>query len=152
MTFVDGLTKETIATVKVEESKAATAPAAPEHEGYTFKGWDKAFDNVTENLTVTAIYEKNAEPAKPWVNPFKDVKSSDWFYEGVKFANQQELFNGTAPDTFSPDDAMTRAMLVTVLWRLDGKTAATKASNPTGSATRAQVATILARYAQNIVK
>ena len=152
VTFVDGLTKETIATVKVEESKAATAPAAPEHEGYTFKGWDKAFDNVTENLTVTAIYEKNAEPAKPWVNPFKDVKSSDWFYEGVKFANQQELFNGTAPDTFSPDDAMTRAMLVTVLWRLDGKTAATKASNPTGSATRAQVATILARYAQNIVK
>ena len=129
VTFVDGLTKETIATVKVEESKAATAPAAPEHEGYTFKGWDKAFDNVTENLTVTAIYEKNAEQAKPWVNPFKDVKSSDWFYEGVKFANQQELFNGTASDTFSPDDAMTRAMLVTVLWRLDGKTAATKASS-----------------------
>ena len=69
------------------------------------------------------------EPEQPWVNPFKDVKEADWFYEGVKFANQHELFNGTAPDTFSPDDAMTRAMLVTVLWRLDGKTAATKASS-----------------------
>ncbi len=69
------------------------------------------------------------EPEKPWVNPFKDVKTLDWFYEGVKFANQHELFNGTAPDLFSPDDPMTRAMLVTVLWRLDGKTAATKASS-----------------------
>ena len=56
VTFVDGLTKETLATVEVEEGKAATAPAAPEHEGYTFKGWDKAFDNVTENLTIIAIY------------------------------------------------------------------------------------------------
>ena len=46
VTFVDGLTGETIAAVEVEEGKAATAPAAPVHEGYTFKGWDKAFDNV----------------------------------------------------------------------------------------------------------
>ena len=180
VTFVDGLTKETIAAVKAEEGKSATAPEAPKHEGYTFKGWDKAFANVTENLTVTAIYEKNAEPAKPWVNPFKDVKTSDWFYEGVKFANQQELFNGTAHDTFSPNDAMTRAMLVTVLWRLDGKTTPTKTSGfvdvpskayyteavawaaengivngtdathfaPNDEVTREQIAAILFRYAE----
>ena len=180
VTFVDGLTKETIAAVKVEEGKSATAPEAPKHEGYTFKGWDKAFANVTENLTVTAIYEKNVEPEKPWVNPFKDVKTSDWFYEGVKFANQQELFNGTAHDTFSPNDAMTRAMLVTVLWRLDGKTTPTKTSGfvdvpskayyteavawaaengivngtdathfaPNDEVTREQIAAILFRYAE----
>ena len=123
VTFIDGLTNETITTVKVEEGKAATAPEAPAHEGYTFKGWDKDFSNVTADLTVTALYEKNEEPPKPWVNPFKDVKESDWYYEGVKFAAQNELFNGTSPTTFEPDGDMTRAMLVTVLWRLDGKPA-----------------------------
>ncbi len=30
----------------------------PTRDGYTFSGWDKDFDHVTENLTVTAIYEK----------------------------------------------------------------------------------------------
>ena len=137
-------------------------------------------DGRTENLTVTAIYEKNVEPEKPWLNPFKDVKTSDWFYEGVKFANQQELFNGTAHDTFSPNDAMTRAMLVTVLWRLDGKTTPTKTSGfvdvpskayyteavawaaengivngtdathfaPNDEVTREQIAAILFRYAE----
>ena len=46
----------------------------------------------------------------------------------MKFASENGLFNGTSADTFSPDDAMTRAMLVTVLWRLDGKAEASKAS------------------------
>jgi len=45
---------------EVEHGKAATAPEAPAVEGYTFKGWDKAFDNVTEDMTVTAIYEEAA--------------------------------------------------------------------------------------------
>ncbi len=62
------------------------------------------------------------EPETPWVNPFKDVRPSDWFYAGVKFANENALFNGTEVDTFSPEQPMTRAMLVTVLWRLDGRT------------------------------
>ena len=45
----------------------------------------------------------------------------------MKFSNQNGLFNGTEVDTFSPENAMTRAMLVTVLWRLDGKA---EAKNP----------------------
>ena len=43
----------------VEYGKNATAPDAPEVEGYTFTGWDKAFDNVTSDLTVKAKYEIN---------------------------------------------------------------------------------------------
>ncbi len=56
VTFVDGLTGKVIAVVTVREGEAAQAPIAPVHDGYNFRGWDKAFDNVTENMTVTAIY------------------------------------------------------------------------------------------------
>ena len=71
----------------------------------------------------------NPEPETPWENPFGDVRPADWFYAGVKFANEHALFNGTAADTFSPDAPMTRGMLVTVLWRLDGKPAAAAAGS-----------------------
>jgi uncharacterized repeat protein (TIGR02543 family) len=45
-----------IATQIVAEGTAATAPADPVREGYTFAGWDKAFSNVTANLTIMATY------------------------------------------------------------------------------------------------
>ena len=43
-------------TETVEKGKAATAPAAPAREYFTFAGWDKSFDNVTADLVVTATY------------------------------------------------------------------------------------------------
>lgn len=50
-----------LSTQSVEYGSAAQAPAAPERDGYTFKGWDKKFDNITGDVTVTAKYIKNAE-------------------------------------------------------------------------------------------
>ena len=49
----------------VNHGFAATAPADPTREGYTFTGWDKDFSNVTTNMTVTALYEKDPEPIDP---------------------------------------------------------------------------------------
>ena len=62
VTFTDG-TGNIISTQTVEKGKAAKAPAAPSREGYTFKGWDKKFDNVTSDLTVAAVWEKKEKPA-----------------------------------------------------------------------------------------
>lgn len=45
-------------TQAVEKNHAATAPADPVRTGYKFVGWDKAFNKVTGNLTVTAQYEE----------------------------------------------------------------------------------------------
>lgn len=39
---------------------AATAPADPQREGYTFVGWDQTFTSVRRDMTVTAVYEENA--------------------------------------------------------------------------------------------
>lgn len=54
---------------------------------------------------------------------FTDVRESDWFYEDVAFAYENGLFAGTSDTTFSPNASMTRAMLVTVLYRLEGQPA-----------------------------
>lgn len=65
VTFVDGITGETLDTQTVAYGKDAAAPQAPQHEGYTFSGWDAAFTNVRSDLTVTAQYDKNSEPTTP---------------------------------------------------------------------------------------
>ena len=43
---------------QVEYGKAAQAPADPTREGYTFKGWDREFNNIIADMTVTAVFEK----------------------------------------------------------------------------------------------
>lgn len=52
---------------------------------------------------------------------FEDVTAGDWFYDAVEFVADKKLFNGTSATTFSPNTNMTRAMVATVLYRLDGE-------------------------------
>lgn len=52
--------------------------------------------------------------------PFTDVSPEAWYFENVEFAYEHKLFNGITATTFEPETCMTRAMLVTVLWRLSG--------------------------------
>ena len=56
-------------------------------------------------------------------NTFKDVSSSDWFYDEVQYVYQKNLMNGTGASSFSPRDTLTRAMLVTILYRIEGEPA-----------------------------
>lgn len=49
----------TLKTQNVNHGSGATAPSNPNRNGYTFAGWDKAFTNVTSNLTVTATFTPN---------------------------------------------------------------------------------------------
>ena len=53
--------------------------------------------------------------------PFTDVKADAWYYEAVQYVYEKELFAGVTTTTFEPDAPMTRAMLVSVLWRLEGR-------------------------------
>ena len=52
--------------------------------------------------------------------PYKDVDTRAWYHESIDFAIRGKLMNGVASDRFDPEGSMTRAMLVTVLWRYAG--------------------------------
>ncbi|MBR4880945.1 MAG: DUF4838 domain-containing protein [Clostridia bacterium] len=76
-------------------------------------------------LTLVAAIPMSATVAE--VNPvtgmpFKDVKESHWFYNAVKYTYDAGIFaaNNSAGDMFAPNASMTRAMFVTVLFRLSG--------------------------------
>ena len=56
-------------------------------------------------------------------NSFSDVSSGDWFYEAIRYVTENGLMNGTGSGTFAPNATITRGMLVTILYRLDGEPA-----------------------------
>jgi hypothetical protein len=56
---------------------------------------------------------------------FTDVPDGAWYADAVRFVTGRELFNGTSETEFSPNAPMTRAMLVTVLYRLENEPGAT---------------------------
>ncbi len=56
VTFVDGLDAAVLKYQNVFYGGAATAPIAPDHDGYDFTGWDVAYDDILGDLTVTALY------------------------------------------------------------------------------------------------
>ena len=51
---------------------------------------------------------------------FDDVGENDWFFDAVGYVYANKLMNGTAENLFSPNGVTTRAMVVTVLWRIEG--------------------------------
>ena len=77
-------------------------------------------------VTVTGTFK--AETPTPAALPFTDVKSGNWFYDAVKYAYAQGLMTGTSATTFAPNGTMNRAMIVTVLYRLEKSPAVTGAS------------------------
>lgn len=53
--------------------------------------------------------------------PFTDVAPGAWYYDAVSYVYANGLMDGTSATTFAPDANMTRAMLVTILWRMEGE-------------------------------
>ena len=113
--------------------------------------------------------------------PYHDVDTGRWYHEGVDYAIAHGLMNGVGNGMFEPESSMTRAMLVTVLWRYAGSPAegtntfvdvkpnqwytqavawAAKYGvvngvghgmfEPDGNVTREQMAAILYRYANGV--
>ena len=92
----------------------------------TGKDGKYVFTMPASAVTVTGSFK--AETPAPAALPFTDVKNGNWFYDAVKYAYAQGLMTGTSATTFAPNETMNRAMIVTVLYRLEKSPAVTGAS------------------------
>lgn len=120
---------------KVTKNKGTTidlAQYAPTKSGATFEGWyvDKGLTQKITSVKLdanTTVYAKWTETPVSSL-PFGDVKSADWFYNDVKYVYDKGMMAGTAADVFAPNATTTRAMIVTILYRLEGSPAVTGTS------------------------
>ena len=123
--------------------------------GYTFLGWFTAYiggvqvrqieATETGDKVFYAHWKKNADPIDPIIPilpgiiggntgsniklPFGDVTVSDWFYDDVRYVYANGIMDGTSSDRFAPNAPLTRAMIVTILYRMDGSPAMSGASD-----------------------
>lgn len=141
---VNAATNGTVAADKKTASKGTTVTVtASPSKGYvvdavkvvdkdgkdvavTEKDGKYVFTMPASAVTVTGAFK--AETPAPVALPFTDVKSGNWFYDAVKYAYAQGLMTGTSATTFAPNGTMNRAMIVTVLYRLEKSPAVTGAS------------------------
>ncbi|MBR5718140.1 MAG: InlB B-repeat-containing protein, partial [Clostridia bacterium] len=84
----------TLKTQTVNYGGAATTPNNPTREGYTFTGWDKAFNNITANTVVTAQYTQNAVE-NYYTDTFKD-------WDGTVLKTEQVAEGGAATAPNNP--------------------------------------------------
>lgn len=144
--------------------------------------YDVAEDTVMSGSSVcTMLPETSATVILLKKMPFTDVSRTAWYYNSVAYAYHNELMGGTSGTKFSPDGTANRAQLVTILWRMSGKsghgsgisfsdvssgqyytdavlwaaengivTGSGGKFNPNGTLSREQLAAILFRYAQSV--
>ena len=131
------------ADITLENKEAVTAARA-------------AFDALTE--AQQALVSKDAleklaaceariaeleEPDVPTELPFTDL-TQDWYMDSIRYVYEHELMYGTTDTTFAPDDALTRGMFVTMLYRMEGKPEVTGSASFTDVAENAYYADAVA--------
>ena len=130
------------------EGTVTVLPTNVTKSGYTFLGWFTAASGgvqvkqieatETGEKTFYARWQKTvlppppitpgtpsapvtpAKPAAPVGLPFADVSGSDWFYNDVRYVYEKGIMDGMGIDRFSPNAPLTRAMIVTILYRMAG--------------------------------
>lgn len=94
-------------------------------------------------LTITV---KDTTPSK-YVNPFTDVIEGAWYYDDVRYVYENGLMTGTSADKFSPESALTRGMIVTILYRHAGEPDVSGLTNPFGDVAEGQWYTNAVKWA-----
>ncbi len=124
-----------IAIQRIKQRNLVNKPQDPQKEGYVFDGWYIDEDltvlydfetPVTKSFTLYAkwIQEENKETEVPGETEkisYNDVKETDWFYDAVQYVTSENIMNGVLDNNFAPMDILTRAQLVTVLYRIEGE-------------------------------
>ena len=85
--------------------------------------------SCTRAQMVTFLWRAAGSPVpKSTTNPFKDISSTDYFYNAVLWAVENDITTGTGADTFSPNAKVNRAQTVTFLYRVAGSPASGSSS------------------------
>ena len=88
-------------------------------------------DGCTRGQVVTFLWRAAGQPEPTLTkNPFKDVKSSEYYYKAVLWAVENSVTAGTSSTTFSPNDTCTRGQIVTFLYRAKGEPKPSSSKNP----------------------
>ena len=77
---------------------------------------DDAITGIISSIVASGALQPGASASQ-----FADLTAGSWYYGGVRYALENGLMTGTSARTFAPDRPVTRAMLVTILWRLAGE-------------------------------
>ena len=103
-----------------DEGEVTTEPTATE-DGVRTYHCTRCEETKTEPIPATGEQEPCDGGDGCPSTGYRDVSANDWFHEAVDYAVANGLMNGVGNNKFDPDGAMTRAMLVTVLWRYAGE-------------------------------
>ena len=78
-------------------------------------------EKVVINVLFEKIVEEDSNEKDDSKNELKftDVKQNDWYYESVNYIVNNKLMNGVSEESFDPLGSTTRAMFITVIWRLE---------------------------------
>ncbi|MCI7474399.1 MAG: S-layer homology domain-containing protein [Clostridiales bacterium] len=107
-------------TVKSDEGYKLGALTVVDKNGSEVKLADKGDGKYSFTMPASAVAVRAEFVAESSALPFNDVSVNDWFYSAVKYVYGNELMNGTSSNTFAPLMTTDRAMIVTILWRLEG--------------------------------
>ena len=136
------------------EGTVTVLPTDVTRHGYTFLGWFTAAEggekvaqigaSETGDKVFYAHWKKNADPIDPIIPilpgiiggntgstgklPFVDVSAGNWFYDDVRYVYENGIMDGTSANRFAPNAPLTRAMIVTILYRMEGSPAVSGAS------------------------
>lgn len=107
------------------ENKEAVAAARAAFDALTKAQQALVSKEAQDKLTACeARIAELEKPEKPTDLPFTDL-TLDWYMDSIRYVYEHELMYGTTDTTFAPDDALTRGMFVTMLYRMEGKPEAT---------------------------
>ena len=121
---------------------------------YKFTGWVNAEGEAADLSCVTGDITVYPEFTAEFINPFVDVRETDYFRKAVEYAAVNSVMSGTDESHFSPDSIATRGQMVTVLWRMENRPSAEGMKNPftdLGSETVYYYDAVLWAYSKGLV-
>lgn len=108
-------------TAKPDEGYQVGKVTVTKSNGDTVRVTDKGNGVYTFTMPGSKVsVDVTFAPEGQWTNPFVDVAEDAWYYDAVKYVNENGLMAGTSANTFAPDRTTTRGMIVTILYRLEG--------------------------------